>query len=129
MKGKTKFVSASGKERDERVVRLDYNTARAVGKVRYGRYFVFCPGMEKCLYVDYQDIVWAYRRLEDIPGGKNGKGTGPEVHSIMLVTKDRKRIGIPVGEKENAVKGLNVIGEKNSFVDFGYAREKENKYL
>lgn len=129
MKGRAKFVSAAGTDRDESVVRLDYNTAGAVGQVRYGRYFVFYPGVEKWVYVDYQDIVWAYRRLEDIHRGPLHKTDGTEVHSIMLVTRDRKRIGIPVGEKENAVEGLRILNEKNPFIDIGYAKEKEQKYF
>lgn len=129
MKGRAKFISASGKERDESMVRMDYNKAKIIGKVRYGRYFIFYPGVAQWLYIDYQDIVWAYRRLEDVQN-KFSQGEGNfEVHSIMLVTKERNRVGVPVGEKENAVKGLDIIEQKNSFIDIGYSREKEEKYL
>lgn len=79
------------------------------------------------MYIGYEDIVWAYRRLGDIPGNK-GKGADAEMHFLMLVTKEKKRFGVPVGEKENALTGLKILQE-HSFIDIGFSKEKEEKYL
>lgn len=129
MKGRAEFTPASGKTQDERTVRMDYNTSKPVGGVRYGRYYIFFKGVEKWVYVDYNDIVWAYRRMEDVQSRLKLVSEGVETHSIMLVTKDKKRVGIPVGNKENALEGLAILQKKNKFVDIGFSREKEDKYL
>lgn len=129
MKGRAEFIPASGKSQDERTVRMDFNMSKPIGSVRYGRYFIFYRAVEKWLYVDYNDIVWAYRRMEDVQSRLKFASEGLEIHSIMLVTKDRKRVGIPVGEKENAILGLSMIQKKNQFVDIGFSREKEVKYV
>lgn len=124
-----RFTAASGGERDENEVRLDFNTAKVVGNVRYGQHFLFYQNMLKWLYVDYTDIVWVYRRLEDVKSRLCCGTAGFEVHSLMLVTKEKKRLGIPVGGREYAVEGLNIIGLRNPFADVGYTKEKEEKYL
>lgn len=129
MKGRAEFAPAAGKSQDERTVRIDYNTSRPVGSVRYGRYYIFYKGVEKWVYVDYNDIVWAYRRMEDVQSRLKFASEGMEIHSIMLVTKDKKRVGIPVGDRENAIAGLAIIQRNNKFVDIGFSREKEDKYL
>lgn len=124
-----RFESATGGSHDESMVRLDFNTAKIVGNVRYGQQFLFYEGVMKWIYVDYKEIVWAYRRLEDVKG-KLGRGnSGIEVHSLMLVTKDKQRIGVLVGGRENAAEGLNTIGLRNLLVDIGFSKEKEEKYL
>lgn len=127
MKGIYGFEHLLGLRRELRGIRRDFNRARKVGNVRYGRYFLFYPGMERWMYIDYEDIVWAYRRLGDIPGNK-GKGAEAEMHFLMLVTKEKKRFGVPVGEKENALTGLKILQER-SFIDIGFSKEKEEKYL
>lgn len=128
MKGIYEFEHALGWQQEMRAVRRDFTLARKVGNVRYGRYFVFYPGMGKWMYIGYEDIVWAYRRLEQIKGRK-GLETKGEMHFLMLVTKEKKRIGVPVGEEENALTGLAVIQERNKSVDIGFAKEKEEIYL
>lgn len=124
-----RFTAASGASRDENEVRFDFNTAKVIGNVRYGQHFIFFQNMLKWLYVDYIDIVWAYRRLEDVQSKLCCGTAGFEIHSLMLVTKNKDRLGVPVGSRENAVEGLNMIGMHNPFVDVGYAKEKEEKYL
>ncbi len=128
MKGNAVFEYVLGVEREERAVRRDFILARKVGEVRYGKYFLFYRGMDKWMYIGYEDIAWAYRRLEGIRG-KRGKDTGDGVHFLMLVTKDKKRIGMPVGDEENALAGLEVIQEHNKFIDIGFSKEKEERYL
>ncbi len=127
MKGIHGFEHVLGLQRELRGIRRDFNRARKVGNVRYGRYFVFFPGMEKWMYIGYDDIVWAYRRLGEIPG-KKGKEADAETHFLMLATKEKKRFGVSVGEKENALTGLKILQE-HSFIDIGYSKEKEEKYL
>lgn len=124
-----RFTAASGGERDENEVRMDFNVARVVGNIRYGRHYMFYQNMLKWLYVDYTEIIWAYRRLEDVKSKFCCGTAGFEVHSLMLVTKDGKRLGIPVGTKEYAVEGLGIIGQRNPFIDIGFSKEKEEKYL
>ena len=46
----------------------------------------------------------------------------------MLATREKKRFGVSVGEKENALTGLKILQE-HSFIDIGYSKEKEEKYL
>lgn len=124
------FVAASGRAQDENMVRRDFHAAKPVGSVRYGQYFIFQQGgISRWLYIDYNDIVWAYRRLEDVQSRLGTKTTGLEIHSLMIVTKDKKRIGVSIGNKENVVKGLNIIQERTPFADIGFAKEKEEKYL
>lgn len=127
MKGIHGFEHVLGLQRELRGIRRDFNRARKVGNVRYGRYFVFFPGMEKWMYIGYDDIVWAYRRLGEIPG-KKGKEADAETHFLMLATREKKRFGVSVGEKENALTGLKILQE-HSFIDIGYSKEKEEKYL
>ncbi|TCL60106.1 hypothetical protein EDD76_103299 [Kineothrix alysoides] len=129
MKGITKLEVASGREYNESMVRMDYNTAQLAGNVRYGKYFIFYQGVREWLYVYYQDIVWAYHKMEDAPGRLRRERVGEETHSIMLVTKDKKRIGIAVGSDEDVVEGLGVIRKNNAFVDIGFSKEKEGEYL
>lgn len=137
MKGRNKFAAASGAGQDESLVRMDFNTSKPVGNiknVRNGRYYIFYQDMVdletmKWFYIDYKDIVWAYRRLEDVQGRLCKVQEGLEVHSLMLVTKARKRIGIPIGDRENALAGLDIIRQHNSLVDIGFTKEKEEKYL
>lgn len=129
MTGRVKFTVASGHEYDESMVRMDYNTAKVTGNVRYGRYFIFYQGVADWIYVYYKDIVWAYHRPEDVQGRLSRKTSGIETHSLMVVTKDRKRIGIPAGSKDDVIAGLNIIQKKNTFADIGFSREKEGKYL
>lgn len=128
MRGRAKF-KAAGTEQDEHLVRQDYNTARMVGDVRYGKYFVFFMEVKKWIYLDYHDVVWAYRRLEDVHATSTKENPELEVHSLMFVTKDKKRLGILVGEKENAIIGLQILQENNAFADIGFSREKEEQYL
>ncbi len=123
------FAPASGRSHDESMVRRDFSTAKPVGRIRFGRYYMFQEGVGKWLYTDYNDIVWAYRRLEDVQSRLGHKTAGLGIHTLMIVTKDRKRIGIPVGNEENIVEGLSLIRQHNAFVDIGFAREKEVKYL
>ena len=124
MKGIHGFEHVLGLQRELRGIRRDFNRARKVGNVRY---FVFFPGMEKWMYIGYDDIVWAYRRLGEIPG-KKGKEADAETHFLMLATREKKRFGVSVGEKENALTGLKILQE-HSFIDIGYSKEKEEKYL
>lgn len=128
MKG-YEFAAASGRNHDENMVRRDFNVAKAVGGIRYGRYYMFQQGITKWLYIDYNDIVWAYRRLEDVQSRLGRQTTGQAIHTLMIVTKDKKRIGISVGSEEYVTAGLDIIQQRNAFVDIGFAREKEGKYL
>ncbi len=124
-----KFVSATGGSHDEKILKLDFNTAKVVGNVRYGQQFLFYQGVPEWAYIDYKEIVWAYRRLEDVKG-KLGRGnSGIELHSLMLVTKDKQRIGVLVGDRAHAAEGLNLIGQRNLLVDIGFSKEKEEKYV
>ncbi len=128
MKGNATFEYVLGVEREERAVRRDFMMAKKVGEVRYGKYFLFYRGMDKWMYIGYDDIVWAYRRLEGIKG-KQRKDSGDGVHFLMLVTKEKKRIGVPVGEEGNALAGLEIIREHNKYIDIGFSRDKEERYL
>lgn len=128
MKGSFGFEHVLGLQQEERAVGRDFMLARRVGEVRYGKYFLFYRGMGKWMYIGYEDIVWAYRHLEAIPG-RRGKETGMEMHFLMLVTKEKKRIGVPIGEEENALAGIAMIQKHNRFVDIGFSKEKEEKYL
>lgn len=141
MKGRMKLISSTGKERDEYMVRMDFNTAKRFQKVRYGKYFVFYESFEEWRYLDYNEIVWMYRRLEDsaekLPRRRKSyeealrqdeEGSNP-VHSLMLVTGDGIRVGIPVDDEENAIAGLHMIGSHNKFIDIGYTKEKEEHYI
>lgn len=121
MKGGFRFEHVLGLQRAKRAVGRDFILARKAGDVRYGKYFLFYPEMTKWMYIGYDEIVWAYRRLEEV--------RGVEMHFLMLVTKEKKRFGVPVGEKENALTGLKMIQEHNGYIDIGYAKEKEGQYL
>lgn len=127
MKGGYGFEHVLGRQGELRAVRRDFNRARQVGDVRYGRYFLFYPGIGKWMYIGYDDIVWAYRRPGDFSGKREG-AAGAELHFLMLVTGEKKRFGVPVGEKENALTGLRILQE-HSFIDIGFSKEKEEKYL
>ncbi|MCI6552553.1 MAG: hypothetical protein MR430_03275 [Lachnospiraceae bacterium] len=130
MKGYYQFEAAAGDRQDEHLVRVDFNMAQAVEKVRYGKSYMFYEaGFRKWMYVYYQDIVWAYRRQGDIYGKLGCVGGNPEINNLMIVSRDKKRIGIPVERMENVLKGLDIIHERNAFVDIGYTREKEEQYL
>ncbi|MBR6770166.1 MAG: hypothetical protein IKM28_02810 [Lachnospiraceae bacterium] len=130
MKGHYQFEAAAGDRQDENLVRVDFNTARAVEKVRYGKNYLFYEGgIRKWLYVYYKDIVWAYRRQGDIYGKLGYVGGNPDINNLMIVTRDKKRIGIPVEKMENVLKGLDIIHARNAFVDIGYTKEKEARYL
>ena len=128
MKG-YEFAAASGRNHDENMVRRDFNAAKAVGSIRYGRYYMFQQGIAKWLYIDYNDIVWVYRRLEDVQSRLGRQTTGQEIHTLMIVRTDKKRTGIYVGSEENVTAGLKIIQQRNAFVDIGFAKEKEEKYL
>lgn len=137
MKGRNRFAAASGRGQDESLVRMDFNLSKPIGNcknVRYSRYFIFYQDVMakdsmQWLYVDYKDIVWAYRRFEDVQGRLCRVQEGLEVHSLMIVTKDKKRIGILIEGRENALEGLNVIRQHNKLADIGFTKEKEEKYL
>lgn len=129
MKKRVKFAVVSGPEYDESMVRMDYNTAKVSGNIRYGRYFVFYKGVYQWSYVYYKDIVWAYHWLEDAGGRLRRELVGNGIHSIMLVTKEQKRIGIPVESDADAVRGLDIIQKYNRFIDIGFSKEKEGRYL
>lgn len=123
------FMSAIGGTYDENMVRLDFYTAKVVGEVRFGQQFLFYPGIRQWNYIDYKEIIWAYRRMEDVKH-KLGRGhSGLEIHILMLVTKDKKRVGVPVGGREYAAEGLDILGQRNLLIDIGYSKEKEEKYL
>ncbi len=79
------------------------------------------------MYIAYEDIVWAYRWLEEIKG-RQARG-GVQIHFLMLVTKDKRKLGVPVGEEENAVTGLSMLKEHSAYIDIGYAKDKEEIYL
>lgn len=128
MKGSFGFEHVLGLRQEVRAVSRDFILARKVGDIRYGKYFLFYRGVEKWMYIGYEDIIWAYRHLEQIRG-KRGKGTGMEMHFLMLVTKGKKRIGVPIGEEENALAVLAIIQEHNRYIDIGFSKEKEEKYL
>lgn len=128
MKG-YEFAAASGKNQDVNVVRRDFFAAKPIGNIRYGQYYMFQRGVTKWLYIDYNDIVWAYRRLEDVHSRLGRETEGQELHSLMIVTKEKKRVGISVDSEDNALKGLYMIQQRNVFVDIGFAKEKEDRYL
>ena len=91
MKGSFGFEHVLGLRQEVRAVSRDFILARKVGDIRYGKYFLFYRGVEKWMYIGYEDIIWAYRHLEQIRG-KRGKGTGMEMHFLMLVTKGKKML-------------------------------------
>ena len=127
MKGIHGFENVLGRQREERAIRRDFNMAKKVGNIRYGKYYLYYPGIRKWMYIAYEDIVWAYRWLEEIKG-RQARG-GVQIHFLMLVTKDKRKLGVPVGEEENAVTGLSMLKEHSAYIDIGYAKEKEEIYL
>lgn len=129
MRERYQWGAASGREQDASLVKMDFNRAKAIGNIRFGNSFIFYQSLMKWLYVDYKDIVWAYRRTEDVQGKLCCSTAGFEVHSLMIVTKDKKRIGMPLTDKEHAMEGLEIIRKHNSFADIGFSKEKEVKYL
>ena len=109
MKGSFGFEHVLGLRQEVRAVSRDFILARKVGDIRYGKYFLFYRGVEKWMYIGYEDIIWAYRHLEQIRG--------------------KRGIGVPIGEEENALAGLAIIQEHNRYIDIGFSKEKEEKYL
>lgn len=129
MKGIHGFENVLGFQREERAIRRDFNMAKKVGNVRYGKYYLFYPGLRKWMYIAYEDIVWAYRWLEEIKG-RWGNGNGMQIHFMMLVTKDKRKLGVPVGDEKNAATGLAMLKDySGGYIDIGYARDKEEIYL
>lgn len=129
MKGIHGFENVLGFQREERAIRRDFNMAKKVGNVRYGKYYLFYPGLRKWMYIAYEDIVWAYRWLEEIKG-RWGNGSGMQIHFMMLVTKDKRKLGVPVGDEKNAATGLSMLKDySGGYIDIGYAKDKEEIYL
>lgn len=130
MSGRYRFEAAAGHRQDESLVKVDFNRAKQIEKVRYGSQYIFYPtDRYTWLYIYYKDIVWAYRRQGDIFGKLGTTGGNMNLNNLMIVTRDKKRIGIPVEEMENVLKGLDIIHERNAFVDIGFTRQKELSYL
>lgn len=129
MAGRTVVASATGKERDTNLIRINFNMAKEIGRVRFGKDFIFYRSMDRWLYVEYNEMVWVYRRQEDVEGKLGTGGTKSGLHTIMVVTKEGKRFGIAVEGEENAVSGLKFLEEKNRFIDVGYTKEKESRYM
>lgn len=129
MRGRYQLEAASGKAQDAILVKTDFERSKAVENVRFGNLFVFYQSLMKWIYVDYKDIVWVYRNLEDVQSRLGIGEAGNEIHSLMIVTKDKKRIGMLLADKEQAVEGLELIRRHNPFVDIGFSKEKEKKYL
>ena len=46
----------------------------------------------------------------------------------MLATREEMGFGVSVGEKENALTGRKIVQE-DRFIDSGYSKEEEEKYL
>ena len=129
MKGIHGFENVLGFQREERAIRRDFNMAKKIGSVRYGKYYLFYPGIRKWMYIAYEDIVWAYRWLEEIKG-RWGRTNGVQIHFLMLVTKDKRKLGVPVGEEKNVVTGLSLLKDHSGgYIDIGYAKEIEEIYL
>lgn len=55
MKGSFGFEHVLGLRQEVRAVSRDFILARKVGDIRYGKYFLFYRGVEKWMYIGYED--------------------------------------------------------------------------
>lgn len=120
--------SALATAADEDMLRQDWDTADKVEFVRIGEKWLFKKGVFGITYVPYNDILWAYRRIETVNGKLCCGRTVFDIHHVRLVLRNGKDFSIRFEEKKSAQQLLDVIAEKNPGAEIGYSEEKKAKY-
>lgn len=98
-------------------------------KVSLGESCIFIKRFRKQLYIPYEQIVWAFRRVETVNGKMRRNQTVFEVQHLVMVTPDKKQFDILIESKEAANMILDRISEKNPTAEIAFSKEKKEKFL
>lgn len=113
---------------DENRLQMDWETAEKIGSFRAGENWLFKKGAFGISYVDFKDIVWAYRRIETVNGKLCCGRAVFDIHHVKVVMKNRKELDIRFEEKQDAMQLLELIESRNPKAEIGYSEEKKVKF-
>lgn len=97
--------------------------------VSLGENCIFIKRFMRRLYLPYEQIVWAFRRVETVNGKAGKNQTTFEVQHLVMVTPDKKQFDVLVESKEAANHILERIQEKNPAAEIAFSKEKKEKFL
>lgn len=97
--------------------------------ISLGENCIFIKRFMRQLYLPYEQIVWAFRRIETVNGKVGKKQNVFEVQHLVMVTPDKKQFDVLVESKEAADHILAHIQEKNPAAEIAFSKEKKEKFL
>lgn len=124
-----KFEAVTECKLDKKVLEADFAAGTQSGRGMAGEHCFYYQRMFHQCYIPYDQIVWAFHRVEEV-NGKLCCGTATfQLHKLIVVTKDKQELSLDLGEKPEVEAGLAAITAHNPSVDTGYTKEKKEKYL
>ncbi len=114
---------------EQNLLEQDYGQASEKGKVTLGETCIYVKKVTKQLYLPYSDIVWVFRRVEQVNGRLCCGNTTYEIQHLIMVSKDREQFDVLFESKELVEKAIDFIKKQNPEVDTAYSAEKKEKYL
>lgn len=79
----------------------------------------------KWVDIPYEDLVQAYRQVEEAKASVCCGRAHFEIHRVILVTKDGKKTPIELPDRETGVEILDILKKKNPQIVIGIQKSKE----
>lgn len=79
----------------------------------------------KWVDVPYEDMVQAYRQVEEARASLCCGWAHFEIHRVILVTRDGKKTAVELPDRETGVEILDILKEKNPQIVIGIKKTKE----
>lgn len=79
-------------------------------------------------FLPYNDIVWAYRRLEESHVSLGCCGGVLEDHRLMLITKEGKTVTVNFDRERFITRALELIHERAPHIAIGWTEENRARF-
>lgn len=116
------------KAADNGLLQKDWDNGQKIGSFRAGENWLFKKGAFGVSYVAYEDIIWAYRRIETVNGKLCCGKASFDIHHVILLLSNKKELDIRFEERAEAQALLDAIGAGNPQAEIGYSVEKQAKF-
>lgn len=120
-----KFIPITSTEMDTVTLKKEFDAATSYAKARVGEHMFFYPlGLFRYGYLPYSEVVWAFRRLEQLRRGS----ASYTVNKLVLVTKERKQLEYII-HRDGSSDCLKRMSQNYPEIEIGYEDSKAKKYL
>lgn len=124
-----KFEAVTECKLDEALLAQDFEAGTEIGRGKAGERCIYYPKLFHQCYIPYEQIVWAFHRVEEVKGTLCCGTAVFQLHKLIIVTRDKKELSLDIGEKPEVDAGLAAVLAHNTAADTGYTKEKKEKYL